>query len=183
MRIRFLRSDALLAASVGVALAGLFLFVSPGIPDPAQQGLSAAGIDALPPSGAGVPSGQGETMATGRVAGVYLETGQGVFLALDQTPAHLRTTAARWVDVEFPDLLANGSGAARAMIDASQPSIGVGDLVGIKFGQTPNANDARPFPVAQPTRVTGLVAKRDEKLAADYERRILARTATAPRRN
>ena len=73
-------------------------------------------------------------------------------------------------------MLANGSGTTRAMIDSSQPMIAVGDVVEIRFAHKDSRESAKFFPVKETTRVTELVAKRDEKLAADYERRIAART-------
>jgi hypothetical protein len=143
-------------------------------------------IDALPPSGAGRPSSPpqakpnaspageylGGSNATGRVAAVYVKVAENVFLALDRAPAHLREGAERWVDIEFPDLLANDIGSARAMLNQDEAGVQVGDVVEIKFAHKDNP---RFFPVKELTRVTQLVARRDEMLAKEFERRILAR--------
>lgn len=143
-------------------------------------------IDALPPSGAGMPPSHapapaqaprteaylGGTVATGRVAEVYLRVAENVFLSLDQAPEHLRNSAERWVDVQFPELLANDTGSARAVLDRSDAVVRVGDVVEIKFAHKDNP---RYFPVKEVTRVTALVADRDQMLAKDFERRILAR--------
>ncbi len=148
-------------------------------------------INALSPTAAGAPSSSeitppaatrsgegyiGGTKATGRVAGIYLKVNQGVFLALDRAPETLRKTAERYVDVQFPELLANGSGAARAFLSDSQSAVVVGDIVEIKFAHKASKETARFFPVKEITRVTELVARRDETLARDFEQRIMART-------
>lgn len=190
MQMKVSRSEAVLALAGTVAITALLLRVDD--PRQASPELAAIEINALPPTSAGIPtapewSGQaapaprrdaymGGTKAAGRVSEIYLKVGQNVFLALDQAPAHLRNSAERWVEVEFPDLLANGSGTTRALIDSSQPSIAVGDVVEIKFAHKESRESAKFFPVKETTRVTELVAKRDERLAADYERRIHART-------
>ena len=149
-------------------------------------------LNAMPPSAAGMPSSSasqeplsgerkdgyiGGTKSTGRVAGIYLKVAQGVFLSIDRAPETLRKTAERWVDVEFPDVLANGSVAARAFISEAQAGIRTGDIVEVKFAHKASGDTARYFPVKEITRVTELVAKRDEMLARDYEQRIFARNA------
>lgn len=154
-----------------------------------DQGISASvssAIDALPASGAGLPSAPaqaaylGGTLATGRVAQVYVKVAENVFLELNQAPQHLRTGAERWVDVQFPELLANGTGAARAILERSEAGVEVGAVVEIKFAHKHNP---RFFPVKEHTRVTALVASKNQMLAKDFERRILARNghgASAP---
>jgi len=118
----------------------------------------------------------GGSHATGRVSDVYLKVGSSVFLTLDRAPESLRKSAERRVDVQFPDLLANGASAASAFISDAQTSIGIGDIVEIKFAHKSNEGTAPYFPVKEITRVTKLVAKRDEMLAKDYAQRILSRT-------
>ncbi len=149
-------------------------------------------LNAMPPSAAGMPSSGaaqeqlggerkdgyiGGTKSTGRVAGIYLKVAQGVFLSIDRAPETLRKTAERWVDVEFPDVLANGSVAARAFINEGQAGIRSGDIVEVKFAHKTSGDAARYFPVKELTHVTELVAMRDEMLARDYEQRIFARNA------
>jgi len=143
-------------------------------------------LDALPPTAAGQPSSLapapaatqppeaylGGKLATGRVAEVYIRVAENVFLALDRAPPHLRDSAERWVDVEFPELLANDTGSARAILNRSDARVAVGDVVEIKFAHKDNP---RYFPVKELTRVTELVASKGQMLARDYERRILAR--------
>jgi hypothetical protein len=146
-----------------------------------------AALEALPPTAAGRPSAiapapaeaqrpgayLGGTIATGRVAEVYVRVAENTFLALDRAPAHLRNGAERWVDVQFPELLADDTGTARAVLDRSDVRVAVGDVVEIKFAHNDNP---RYFPVRELTRVTGLVATKDQMLARDFERRILARS-------
>jgi len=195
MRIPLTFSETVLAAVGTIAL--IALIARPDEPKTGPAMLSAIEINALPATGAGIPSGpqfsappapaqvvpaprsdayMGGTKAKGVVSEIYLKVGQGVFLALDQAPAHLRNSAERWVEVEFPDVLANGSGTTRAMIDSNQPSIALGDVVEIRFAHKESRDSARFFPVKETTRVTELVAKHDEKLAAEFQRRVYART-------
>jgi len=147
-------------------------------------------IDTLPPTAAGQPSSVapasaeaqrptaylGGTVATGRVAEVYVRVADNVFLSIDRAPKHLRDSAERWVDVQFPELLANDTGSTRAFLNRSDARVAVGDVVEIKFAHKDNPNY---FPVKELTRVTELVASKDQMLARDYERRILARTNLA----
>lgn len=145
-------------------------------------------IDALPSTASGQPSSLagaaaqkqppeaylGGKLATGRVSEVYIKVADNVFLSLDRAPEHLRATAERWVDVEFPELLAGDTGSARAFLNRSDAKVAVGDVVEIKFAHKDNP---RYFPVKELTRVTDLVASKDQMLARDYERRILARNS------
>ncbi|MGP1675585.1 MAG: hypothetical protein ACTS6J_00320 [Burkholderiales bacterium] len=149
-------------------------------------GPGASAIAALPPGGARLPMPPaqaapktppvegylGGTKATGRVAQVYVKVAENVFLALNQAPQHLRQSGERWADIEFPDLLANDIGSARALLNQSEAGVQVGDVVEIKFAHKDNT---RYFPVKELTRVTQFVARSDEMLAKDFERRILAR--------
>lgn len=164
----------------------LFSMNQLGEPGSRTSGSVGSAIDALPPSGAGLPTSSaqtapntspveaylGGTKATGRVAEVYVKVAENVFLAVNQAPQHLRQNAERWVDIEFPDLLANDIGSARAVLNQSEAGVQVGDVVEIKFAHKDNP---RYFPVKEVTRVTEFVARRDEMLAKDFERRILAR--------
>jgi hypothetical protein len=153
-------------------------------------------IDALPPSGAGLSTAPalaapqappappeaylGGTKATGRVAEIYVKLGENVFMAANQAPAHLRIDAERWVDIEFPELLANDTASARALLQQGDAEVEAGDVVEIRFAHQDNP---RYFPVKDVTRVTEFVARKNEMLARDYKRRILARNghdATAP---
>jgi hypothetical protein len=171
--------------SAGIALL-MFMLPQSDALEPGLIGSVGRTIDALPPSGAGrsmsptqaapmVPPPElylGGTKATGRVAEVYVKVAQNVFLAVNQAPEHLRKDAERWVDIEFPDLLANDIGSARAVLNQSEAGAQVGDVVEIKFAHKDNP---RYFPVKEVTRVTEFVARKDEMLAKDFERRILAR--------
>ncbi len=181
----------LLLMVAGAILAMIFTISSHdgvGLAAPAQF---AGELNALPPSAAGLAAASelnqpaketapadgyiGGTRATGRVSDIYLKLDQGVFIAIDQAPESLRRSAERWVDVQFPELLANSTGAARAFISKAQANIGPGDIVEIKFAHKSSRDSSQFFPVKEITRVTELVAGRDEMLAKDYERRILAR--------
>jgi len=146
---------------------------------------AASAINALPASGAGLATASapeapqappqaylGGTSATGRVAAIYIKVGENVFLAADQASAHIRKDAERWVEIEFPELLANDTGSARARLQQSEAAVEVGDVVGIRFAHKDNP---RYFPMKDVTRVTEFVARKDEMLARDYQRRILAR--------
>ncbi len=171
------------AAGIGA----LMFMLSPSEPLESRLfGSIASAIDALPPSGAGLPMSPaqapattppahtylGGTRATGRVAEVYVRAANNVFLAVNQAPTHLQKSAERWVDIEFPDLLADDVGSARAILNQSEAGVQVGDVVEIKFA---HKNNPRYFPVKEVTRVTQLVAGKDEMLAKDFERRIIAR--------
>ena len=154
---------------------------------PAKTDAVGNAIETLAPSAAGQPSSLttvpaeaqrpevylGGKLATGRVAEVYIRVADNVFLSLDRAPEHLKNSAERWVDVQFPELLADDTGAARAFLNRSDSKVAVGDIVEIKFAHKDNP---RYFPVKELTRVTELVASKDQMLARDYERRILART-------
>ncbi|MBE0622287.1 MAG: hypothetical protein IH605_16985 [Burkholderiales bacterium] len=170
-------------AAAGIA--ALMFMLSPSEPLESRLfGSIASTIDALPPSGAGLsmspaPTGTpsthtylGGTRATGRVAEVYVRAAENVFLAVNQAPAHLQKSGERWVDIEFPDLLADDVGSARAILNQSEAGVQVGDVVEIKFAHKSNP---RYFPVKEVTRVTQFVARKDEMLAKDFERRIIAR--------
>lgn len=148
-------------------------------------------IDALPASGAGLPSSLpaaqtplaapvpaqdtylGGSVATGRVAQVYVKVAENVFLSIERAPQQLQANGERWVDVQFPQLLANGAGAARAVLERGDAAVQVGDVVEIKFAHKDNP---RFFPVKEVTRVTEVVANKNEMLAKDMQRRILARS-------
>jgi len=171
--------------TVGIVLLMFMLPQSDAI-EPGPIDSVGSGIDALPSSGAGrsmsptqaapmVPPPEGYlggTKATGRVAEVYVKVAKNVFLAVNQAPEHLRKDAERWVDVEFPDLLANDIGSAHAVLNQGEVGVRVGDVVEIKFAHKDNP---RYFPVNEVTRVTEFVARKDEMLAKEFERRILAR--------
>lgn len=136
-------------------------------------------IDSLPATAAGNVESTGSaefymggTAAQGRVSQLYVKAAENLFIAVDQAPRDLLKSPDRWVEVEFPELLANGSESARAMITSVEAGIQVGDVVEIKFAHKDNL---RFFPVKEVTRVTSLVAYRDEMIAKDFERRILAR--------
>lgn len=176
-----------LFVAAGISIIGLlFTLTRLGEPGSGIPGSVSSTIDALPPSGAGLPASLapapaqaprieaylGGTVATGRVAEVYIRVAENVFLSVDQAPEHLRNSAERWVDVQFPELLANDTESARAVLNRSEAGVRVGDVVEIKFAHKDNP---RYFPVKEVTRVTALVAGRDQMLAKDFERRILAR--------
>jgi hypothetical protein len=172
----------------------LFALADQDLAAPVDSHAVSAFIDALPASGAGLPSSLeatpaplpapvpaqdtylGGSVATGRVAQVYVKVAENVFLSLEQAPQQLQANGERWVDVQFPDLLANGTGAARAFLERGDAAVQVGDVVEIKFAHKDNP---RFFPVKELTRVTELVANRNERLAKDMERRILARNGAS----
>jgi len=146
---------------------------------PLAEGVVIGAIDSLPATAAGNVESTGSaqvymggTAAQGRVSQLYVKAAENLFIAVDQAPRNLLKSPDRWVEVEFPELLANGSESARAMITSVEAGIRVGDVVEIKFAHKDNL---RFFPVKEVTRVTSLVAHRDEMIAKDFERRILAR--------
>lgn len=176
-----------LPAVARIAIIGmLFALSQVAQAGPRHAGSAASAIAALLPSGAGraaatpqaAPDASaaqaylGGTKASGRVAEVYVKVAEDVFLAADRAPEPLRQSGERWVDIEFPVLLADAIGSARAMLNRSEGAVQVGDVVEIKFAHHDNP---RFFPVKELTRVTQLVARKDEMLAQDFERRILAR--------
>jgi len=169
-------------ATAGIAALMIMLSQSDSIETSAASSVADA-IDALPPSGAGfaampappkTPQAYlGGSKANGRVAEVYVKAADNVFLALNQAPKHLQESGERWVDVEFPELLANDVGSARAVLNQAEAAVQVGDVVEIKFAHKKNP---RFFPVKERTRVTQFVARKGEMLAKEFERRIIART-------
>ena len=167
-----------------VATALALILPQAGMLAPGASGPVSSAIAALPPTGAGLPKPPamgaahhdtylGGSKATGRVAEVYVKVAENVFVAADRVPEHLRKDAERWVDVQFPELLGGDVESARAVLRQSEPGVQVGDVVEIKFAHKDNP---RFFPVRETTRVTALVAKKDEMLAKEYEQRILARS-------
>ena len=115
----------------------------------------------------------GGSRASGRVAAIYVKGADNLFMALAQAPQHLQKNAERWVDIEFPELLANEVGNARAVLGHGDAPVQVGDVLEIQFAHRDNP---RYFPLREFTRVTAFVAARDQMLAREFERRILART-------
>jgi len=185
-------SNSILGIIVSAGIAVLILALpQPGTLKPGRFCSIGHTIAALPPSGAGSPSPEtsasagaprtdaylGGTKATGRVVEVYVKVAEGVFLSVDRAPEHLRNSAERWADLQFPELLANDLGSARAILNKNEADIRVGDVVEIKFAHKDNPGY---FPVKEVTRVTELVAKKGELLAQDFERRILARNGHRP---
>lgn len=154
--------------------------ITPAPPFTDINKLLPSGADALLSSLSSLPTTEtprnnvyiGGTKAMGRVAEVYVTVAQDVFLFVDKAPKHLRGSGERWIDIQFPDALANGSESYSALISGNQ-AVQVGDIVEIRIAHTKVSRD---FPVKETTRVTGLVAKNGEMLAKNYERRILART-------
>jgi hypothetical protein len=126
-------------------------------------------INALPPTSFGEPSLEG-TIATGRVAGVFVELGRDLYLSVDKAPGNLRNSGRRFVEVEFPESLRKDRNVTSSIIRNVGVNIEVGDLVEVKFVDKENTvgND-------HVTRVTQLVARKDSDLAKNYEQRILVR--------
>ena len=143
-------------------------------------------INALAPAALGYASSQqfrkypqeggdylGGAEVAGRVAGIYIKLAQGVFISMDQVPNNLRHSAERWVDVQFPEALANGLAEAPALLDANRANVEVGDAVEIRFA---HPSRTRVFPIPEVTRVIAILAKNHEPVARDLERRILGRS-------
>jgi len=179
-----------LGVAVGAGMLALLLSLAErDLHAPDGSDAVASFIGALPATAAGLPSSLppaparasrteqmpraylGGTSATGRVAQVYIKVAEGVFLDIDRAPQHLRDSGERWVDVQFPVALADGSGAARAFLEGAEARVQAGDVVEIRFAHKDNS---RFFPVKELTRVTALVANKDQTLARDMARRILA---------
>ncbi len=169
------------------AIVGLLaLLPQAGMPGTAKGVAPEDYLNSLPPSAAGFPSPHastspasylGGTKATGRVAEVYVRAAENVYVAADRAPEQMRRSSERWVDIEFPELLADEIESVRAVLEPAETGVQVGDVVEVKFAHKDNP---RYFPVKELTRVTELVAKKGEMLARDFERRILARSGRAP---
>lgn len=163
-----------------------------------KKGDATGMIESLPPTAAGVPS-SGEvppaassiptpaarapeagaqradlsgTNAKGRVERVYVRVAEGVLLDIARAMPHQRD-GWRYVDLEFPDPLANGTVAARALVPADESVPGVGDVVEMRFAHKKVDSF---FPVRERDKVVAVVAKAGSALAQDYQRRILARS-------
>lgn len=151
-------------------------------------------IESLPPTAAGAPSSSqlppspapaakapetgaqradlAGTSAKGRVERVYVRVAEGVLLDLAKAMPHQRD-GWRYVDLEFPDPLANGALAARALVPEAGTNPGLGDVVEMRFA---HRKTDQFFPVRERDKVIALVAKADSTLAQDFQRRILARS-------
>lgn len=114
----------------------------------------------------------GGAAVAGRVAGIYVKLAQGVFISINHAPQHLRHSAERWVDVQFPEALGNGLAEAPALVDTDQAGIEVGDAVEIRIA---HPSRTRVFPILEVTRVISIVAKNHEPLAREFEKRIIGR--------
>lgn len=121
-------------------------------------------------------SGDAGSTVRGRVSQVYVRMHDNVFLAADRAPRHLHNPEQMFVEIEYPDLLRNGSGTTRAKLSATFDGVGVGDVVSVRLAHKHNP---KFFPVRETTRVTELVARRNSELARAYENRIMARTTGA----
>lgn len=118
--------------------------------------------------------------AQGRVERVYVRVAEGVLLELDKVLPHQRD-GDRYVDIAFPDPLADGATLARAMVPESNQNIGIGDVVEMRFAHksVKGAFVAEIFPVKERDKITTMVAKAGSTLAQDYTRRIVARAAAS----
>jgi hypothetical protein len=143
-----------------------------------------ADLNALPATAAGLPEGQrleavlGGERLTGLVRTLYVRVANNVLLDAANAPRSMITRdTVYFVDVEFQELLPNGTEATRAqLVDMSD--VQVGDIVEIRIAHKDNP---RFFPVKEVTRVTELVAKSDTALARDFARSItLARRGVSP---
>ena len=134
--------------------------------------LRAQALDSGRPQAAAPRAYLGGTRAAGRVAAIYIKVGERVFLQAGEAPRTLREGAELWADVEFPEPLAGDTASARALLPQGVAAAEVGDVVEIRFAHKDNP---RYFPVKEVTQVTGFIAHRYERLAADFERRIRAR--------
>lgn len=139
------------------------------LPAPALGYASSREVAALQSKGGDYLGG---TAVAGRVAGIFVKLAQGVFISIDHAPWHLRQSAERWVDVQFPEALRNGLAEVPALLDAGQAGVEVGDAVEIRFA---HPSRTRVFPIPEVTRVISVVAKNREPFARDLQRRILAR--------
>lgn len=185
------RKISLISLALALAIIAVAVIWMPGVNRaPAARGASPiAAIDALPPSAAGSPSASewtvppapaakdpsvymGGVTAVGRVERLYVRAAENVLLDYDRAPQHLRATAQLFADVQFPDPLANGMEAARAQVIKTDLAVRPGDVIAMRFAHKQNTQF---FPVREATQVTSIVARANTEMAADYERRILAR--------
>jgi len=154
-----------------------------GAPLAASTGIG-VDLNALPATASGAPEGQrleavlGGKRLVGRVRNLYVRVANNVLLDATQAPRSMITRdSVHFVDVEFQELLPNGTEATRAqLVDMSD--VQVGDIVEIRIAHKDNPNF---FPVKEVTRVTELVARSDTALARDFARSItLARRGVSP---
>ena len=148
--------------AVAVLLAGLTL---PAVAIGASDGQSSEAV-------------LGGKRLVGQVRNVYVRVADSVLLDAAHAPATMiARDAVQVIDVEFQELLPDGSEAIRAqLIDVSD--VQVGDIVEVKFAHKDNP---RFFPVNEVTRVTELVARRDTALARYVARNIMrARHGVSP---
>lgn len=186
------RKISLISLALALAVIAVAIIWMPGVNrTPAARGAASpiAAIDALPPSAAGSPTGgewsvppapaakdpsvyMGGVTAVGRVERLYVRAAENVLLDYDRAPQHLRANGQLFADVQFPDPLANGMEAARAQIIKTELAVRPGDVIAMRFAHKQNTQF---FPVREATQVTSIVARANTEMAADYERRILAR--------
>lgn len=177
-------SSILAFAVLAVALGGLWSFKE-------QRRAGFDAMSALPATGAGVPqlpgmraqeppalqpedSGQPGSTVRGRVAQIYVRVQEGVYLALERAPQHLREAKNLYVEIEYPDALKSGETGVRGYVGEGHENLRVGDIVAVRLA---HKHQPKVFPIREITRVTELVAPRDSELARAFERRILARQA------
>ena len=187
--------------ATAIAAAAIYVFLSGAPADIATGPISfheaappaPEDINTLPPAAAGVPSSiplphaparaatvpdadaqrdhLGGTTAKGRVRDVYVRVAGGVLQELAHAMPHQRE-GWHYVDIEFPDPIANGVAGARALVPERETAVGVGDVVEMRFARKGNANF---FSARERDLVTEIVARADSALARDYQRRIVAR--------
>ena len=170
----------------GLIVAGLVVFGVFGInrylvnrAAPAGDSVANA-VNQMEPSAAGTERAltalrnelDGKTVV-GQVGDIYVELAPNFYLSIERAPSHLRKTARRFVDVEFPDALSKSLDTASLIVRASDTEVQKGDVVEVKFVEGFGAVGTEGI-----TRVTQVVAPRDTDLAKSFAQRIAARKAT-----
>lgn len=129
-------------------------------------------VNELPPAAAGLKSRLGGIVAVGQVTGIYIELGTNLYISVDRAPSTLRKSAARYVNVEFPQALVKDYEADSAIVKVLDPAVEMGDVVEVKF-----VEDGTSVGLNNGTRVTQVVAAHDTEMAKAFVQKIAARKA------
>lgn len=122
--------------------------------------------------GCALQSPQPDAVATGRVTGIYREVRPNVLVATDLTAGDAKQPL--WVQVAFPEPLADGSTSATARTEPDQ-RLELGDMVALDMARRGPAAGLLP----RPTMVAAVIERNDRFARGNGERRV----ASQPARN
>lgn len=122
--------------------------------------------------GCALQSPQPDAVATGRVTGIYREVRPNVLVATDLTAGDAKQPL--WVQVAFPEPLADGSTSATARTEPDQ-RLELGDMVALDMAKRGPAAGLLP----RPTTVAAVIERFDRYARHDGERLV----ASPPVRN